>query len=97
MSQPWFQSPQMFLWDGAFEDWHLVLKLPEYAPRRQVEERALPHLAIGVATPACSIGGKPKLERPGPEPVPALLIRSLALPQRQATQTRRSGANRAAC
>jgi hypothetical protein len=29
-----FQSPQMFLWDGAFDDWHLVLKLPEYAPRR---------------------------------------------------------------
>jgi hypothetical protein len=30
-----FQSPQMFLREQGLDDWHLVLKLPEYAPRRR--------------------------------------------------------------
>jgi putative transposase len=36
-----FESPQPFLWERAFEDWHLVIKLPEYAPRRHVETLAV--------------------------------------------------------
>ena len=31
-----FQSPQMFLWEQGLDDWQLVIKLPEYAPRRHV-------------------------------------------------------------
>lgn len=31
-----FQSPQPFLWEHGLEDWHLVLRLPEYAPRRRM-------------------------------------------------------------
>ncbi len=30
-----FQSPQLFLWEQGLADWHLVLRLPEYAPRRR--------------------------------------------------------------
>jgi putative transposase len=30
-----FQSPQPFLWERGLADWHLVLRLPEYAPRRR--------------------------------------------------------------
>jgi hypothetical protein len=30
-----FQSPQMFLWEHGLSDWHVVIKLPEYAPRRR--------------------------------------------------------------
>jgi hypothetical protein len=36
-----FQSPQMFLWEHGLDDWHLVIKLPEYAPRRRMESLAL--------------------------------------------------------
>jgi hypothetical protein len=30
-----FQSPQLLLWELGPDDWHLVLRLPEYAPRRR--------------------------------------------------------------
>ena len=30
-----FQSPQLLLWELGPEDWHRVLRLPEYAPRRR--------------------------------------------------------------
>lgn len=30
-----FQSPQLLLWELGPEDWHLVVRLPEYAPRRR--------------------------------------------------------------
>ena len=30
-----FQSPQPLLWGLGPEDWHVVLRLPEYAPRRR--------------------------------------------------------------
>jgi transposase len=30
-----FRSPQLELWELGPEDWHLVLRLPEYAPRRR--------------------------------------------------------------
>lgn len=30
-----FQSPQLALWEVGPGDWHLVLRLPEYAPRRR--------------------------------------------------------------
>jgi DNA-binding MarR family transcriptional regulator len=30
-----FRSPQLLLWELGPEDWHLVLRLPEYAPRRR--------------------------------------------------------------
>jgi hypothetical protein len=36
-----FQSPQMFLWEHGLADWHLVLRLPEYAPRRRVGKLAV--------------------------------------------------------
>ena len=29
-----FKSPQLALWELGPEDWHLVLRLPEYVPRR---------------------------------------------------------------
>jgi hypothetical protein len=30
-----YQSPQLALWEFGPDDWHLVLRLPEYAPRRR--------------------------------------------------------------
>jgi hypothetical protein len=36
-----FQSPQLFLWEHGLADWHLVLRLPEYAPRRQLGTRVV--------------------------------------------------------
>ncbi len=36
-----FQSPQLFLWELGPEDWHLVLRLPEYAPRRRAASAGL--------------------------------------------------------
>jgi hypothetical protein len=36
-----FQSPQLFLWEYGLADWHLVLRLPEYAPRRRVGNLAV--------------------------------------------------------
>jgi hypothetical protein len=35
-----FRSPQLLLWELGPEDWHLVLRLPEYVPRRAVAEAA---------------------------------------------------------
>jgi putative transposase len=36
-----FQSPQMFLWEQGLRDWHLVLRLPAYAPRRRLGSLAV--------------------------------------------------------
>ena len=36
-----FQSPQMFLWEQGLADGHLVIKLPEYAPRRRSGDLAV--------------------------------------------------------
>src|SRR5262249_42174682 len=36
-----FQSLQMFLWEHGLADWHLVLRLPEYAPRRCIRNLAV--------------------------------------------------------
>jgi len=36
-----FQSPQLLLWELRPEDWHLVLRLPEYAPRRRQADAAV--------------------------------------------------------
>jgi hypothetical protein len=30
-----FRSPQLALWELGLEGWHLVLRLPEYAPQRR--------------------------------------------------------------
>jgi len=30
-----FKSPQLALWELGPDDWHLVIRLPEYAPRRR--------------------------------------------------------------
>jgi hypothetical protein len=30
-----FRSPQLLLWEFGPEDWHVVLRLAEYAPRRR--------------------------------------------------------------
>jgi hypothetical protein len=36
-----FQSPQPFLWERGLEDWHLVIKITEYAPRRRMGNLAV--------------------------------------------------------
>jgi hypothetical protein len=36
-----FQSPQLFLWEQGLKDWHLVLRLPEYAPRQSARPAAI--------------------------------------------------------
>jgi transposase len=45
-----FQSPQPFLWARGLADWHLVIKRPEYALRRRVENLAVqpPLFELGV-------------------------------------------------
>jgi putative transposase len=45
-----FRSPQLFLWERGLEDWHLVLRLPGYAPRRRVGDRGMqpPLFALSV-------------------------------------------------
>jgi putative transposase len=46
-----FRSPQLLLWEFRPDDWHLVLRLPEYAPRRRQTAAAiqLPLLPEAVA------------------------------------------------
>jgi transposase len=43
-----FQSPQLFLWERGLADWHLVLRLPEYAPRRRKRTLAVQPLLFEV-------------------------------------------------
>jgi hypothetical protein len=48
-----FRSPQLPLWELGLEDWHLVLRLPEYAARRPsaataVQVPLLPHPADAI-------------------------------------------------
>jgi hypothetical protein len=50
-----FQSPQMFLWEQGLADWHLVLKLPEYAPRRRSGN-------LAVQPPLFEQGAEPALQ-----------------------------------
>ena len=45
-----FQSPQMFLWEHGLADWHLVLRLPEYAPRRRMGTLAVQPLLFDPGT-----------------------------------------------
>ena len=47
-----FRSPQLLLWELGPEDWHLVVRLPEYAPRRRPVTTAvqLPLLPEAAAT-----------------------------------------------
>jgi hypothetical protein len=49
-----FQSPQMFLWEHGLADWHLVLRLPEYAPQRRLAHVAVqpPLFALAVESAA---------------------------------------------
>jgi hypothetical protein len=49
-----FQSPQLFLWEHGLADWHLVLRLPEYAPRRRLANLAVqpPLFELGAEVPA---------------------------------------------
>jgi hypothetical protein len=36
-----FKSPQLLLWEPGPEDWHVVLRLPGYAPRRRAVPAAI--------------------------------------------------------
>lgn len=41
-----FTSPQLALWELGLDDWHRVLRLPEYAPRRSQRPSALVQLPL---------------------------------------------------
>jgi putative transposase len=47
-----FRSPQLLLWELGPDDWHVVLRLPEYAPRRRQTATAvqLPLLPAAAAS-----------------------------------------------
>ena len=50
-----FQSPQMYLWEHGLADWHLVLRLAEYAPQRQL-------VNLAVQPPLFELGAEPAIE-----------------------------------
>jgi hypothetical protein len=41
-----FTSPQLALWELRPDDWHRVLRLPEYAPRRRQQPAPLVQLPL---------------------------------------------------